>query len=74
MKKIVTIHYILSNEEIKSVKKQMIDKGVNTAMLAHKMGVTRSYLWQAIAGYKRLTDKILEFLRKEGIVLEEDKE
>jgi hypothetical protein len=38
------------------------------------MGVTRSYLWQAIAGYKRLTDKILEFLRKEGIVLEEDKE
>lgn len=70
MKKIVTIHYILSNEEIKSVKKQMIDKGVNTAMLAHKMGVTRSYLWQAIAGYKRLTERIVDFLRKEGIELE----
>lgn len=70
MKKNVTVHYILSDEEIKSVKKQMIDKGVNTAMLAHKMGVTRSYLWQAIAGYKRLTERIVNFLREEGIELE----
>lgn len=70
MKKIVTIHYTISKEEIKSIKKQIRDKGENTATLAKKMGVTRSYLWQAIAGHKRLTERIVNFLRDEGIKLE----
>lgn len=76
MEKVVVKYYKISKEERKSIKKQMIDKEVNTAELARKMGVTRSYLWQAIAGYKRLTERIVNFLRDEGITLdvENDKE
>ena len=70
MKKIIKIYYELDEEDLKSIKKQMIDLNLNITKMAKNLGVSKSYLSGAIHGDRHFTTKIKEQFESQGIVFE----
>lgn len=67
MKKIVKTYFVLDENDKKSIKKQMIDLNLTSALLAKNIGVSNAYMSSILNGQRRVTERIVEQLRKQGI-------
>ena len=67
MKTIVKIHYVLDEEDKKSIKKQMIDLELPLRKMARNLGVSSAYLCDVIKGNRYFTPKLKEQFESQGI-------
>lgn len=67
MKAITKTYYILDEKDKKQIKKQMIDLDLTSALLAKNIGVSNAYISAILNGQRRVTERIVEQLRKQGI-------
>lgn len=67
MKKIVKTYFILDENDKKAIKKQMIDLNLTSALLAKNIAVSNAYISSILNGQRRVTERIVEQLRKQGI-------
>lgn len=67
MKVITKTYYILDEKDKKQIKKQMIDLNLTSALLAKNIGVSNAYISSILNGQRRVTERIVEQLRKQGI-------
>lgn len=67
MKKIVKTYFVLDENDKKAIKKQMIDLNLTSALLAKNIGVSNAYISSILNGQRRVTERIVEQLRKQGI-------
>ena len=69
MKKVVKIHYILDEEDKKSIQKQMIDLNLNYRKLAQQLGISLGYVADLLNGNRNLTKELKDKLEIIGIQL-----
>lgn len=67
MKKIIKISYILDDNEIKQIKKQLVDKDLSQSQLANNLGVSKAYINAIINGKKIITKRTIKILENQGI-------
>lgn len=67
MKKIVKTYFVLDENDKKAIKKQMIDINLSSTLLARNLGVSNAYISSLLNGQRRVTERIVEQLRKQGI-------
>lgn len=71
MKTVIKIHYVLNEEDKKSIKKQMIDKDLTLRQMAKNLGVSASYLCEVIKGGRSFTNRVRKQFESQGIILPE---
>lgn len=69
MKKFVKIHYILDEEDKKSIQKQMIELNLNYRKLAQQLGISLGYIADLLNGNRSLTKELKDKLEIIGIQL-----
>lgn len=71
MKKIKTIktYYVLDENDKKQIKKQMIDLDLTLSKIAKNLNISIAYICSIINGQRRVTDKIMEQLKSQGIII-----
>lgn len=74
MKTIIKVHYVLDEEDKKSIKKQMIDKDLTLRQMGKNLGVSASYICDVIKGNRTFTGKLREQFESQGIILSKNEE
>ena len=69
MKKIVKTYFVLDENDKKAIKKQMIDLNLTSALLAKNIGVSNAYISSILNGQRRITERIIEQLKSQGVYL-----
>lgn len=73
MKSVITVYYVLDEEDKKDIKKQMIDLELPLRQMAKNLNVSPAYLSDVIAGNRHLTSKLKEQFENQGIVFKGEK-
>ena len=71
MKKIIKTYYLLDNNDVKKIKKFLINKNWNYSSLALELQISDSYVSALITGKRNLTKKLLQKFKEIGIELQE---
>lgn len=69
MKKIVKTYFVLDENDKKAIKKQMIDLNLTSTLLAKNIGVSNAYISSILNGQRRVTERIVEQLKEQGIFI-----
>lgn len=69
MKKIIKTYYVLDDDDVKQIKKQMIDNDLNFNKLADKLGVSRSYISSIINKKRNITERVVRLLKASKIYI-----
>ena len=69
MKKIVKTYFVLDENDKKAIKKQMIDLNLTSALLAKNIGISEAYMSSILNGQRRVTERIVEQLKEQGIFI-----
>ena len=62
-------YFVLDNNDKKAIKKQMIDLNLSSTLLARNLGVSNAYISSILNGQRRITEKIIEQLKSQGVYL-----
>lgn len=73
MKKLIKISYLLTEDDKKSIKKQLIDLNLNYKKLSEILGISLAYIASILNGERRLTPEIKRKFEKVGIKLKKTK-
>ena len=62
-------YYVLDDNDVKQIKKQMVDKDLNFSKMAENLGLSRGYLSLIMQKKRSITPRIIKIFASQGIYL-----
>lgn len=69
MKKITIIRYFLDDNDVKTIKKFLLENNMNASSLAVELGCSRSYVSALLRGKRYVTNNMISKFKKIGLDL-----